>query len=413
MKKKNTNKGITLIALVITIIVLLILAGVSIAMLTGQSGILTQAQNAKNQTEYSTAEEKVELAVMGGRNNKGNLMADKVVEEIKNQGGTLENNSFPLLAKMDNYSFIISEDGKVSLYKALSEITGTESENTITLDSKQNQIVVPSGFKVVNPSATVQDGIIIEDVSHSATQGSQFVWIPVGKINKNDGSTAEIKIERYTVVMGEKHATEEPDTQLITSLSGGTYYWETLKDKSEYGVTNAKDIISFRNKAKSSQGYYIGRYEARVATERTSVSETTSQITEKQNDYVCNYMNQSRAATLCREMYSDSNFESDLTNSMAWDTAMTYLNTCSSNSSYSSMSTVNSSYSNKGTTTDVACNIYDMASNCVEFTTENCSAGNWTMRGGYVGDSSSASSRINAMRSISSNIESFRPILYL
>ena len=47
----KSNKGITLIALVITIIVLLILAGVSIAMLTGQNGILTQAQNAKNRTE--------------------------------------------------------------------------------------------------------------------------------------------------------------------------------------------------------------------------------------------------------------------------------------------------------------------------------------------------------------------------
>ena len=43
----NKQQGITLIALVITIIVLLILAGVSIAMLTGQNGILTQAQNAK------------------------------------------------------------------------------------------------------------------------------------------------------------------------------------------------------------------------------------------------------------------------------------------------------------------------------------------------------------------------------
>ena len=45
------RKGITLIALVITIIVLLILAGVSVAMLTGQNGILTQAQKAKTTTE--------------------------------------------------------------------------------------------------------------------------------------------------------------------------------------------------------------------------------------------------------------------------------------------------------------------------------------------------------------------------
>lgn len=57
-KVKNTG-GITLIALIITIIVLLILAGVSIAMLTGQNGILTQAQNAKQATEGAAAKEKV------------------------------------------------------------------------------------------------------------------------------------------------------------------------------------------------------------------------------------------------------------------------------------------------------------------------------------------------------------------
>ena len=55
------NKGITLIALVITIIVLLILAGVSIAMLTGENGILTQAQRAKNETENAQAVEENRL----------------------------------------------------------------------------------------------------------------------------------------------------------------------------------------------------------------------------------------------------------------------------------------------------------------------------------------------------------------
>ena len=59
----KNNKGITLIALVITIIVLLILAGVSIAMLTGSNGILTQATNADKTTTIATVREKVELAV--------------------------------------------------------------------------------------------------------------------------------------------------------------------------------------------------------------------------------------------------------------------------------------------------------------------------------------------------------------
>ena len=59
----TNNKGITLIALVITIIVLLILAGVSIAMLTGQNGILTQANTAKVNTSTAEAEEAIKLGV--------------------------------------------------------------------------------------------------------------------------------------------------------------------------------------------------------------------------------------------------------------------------------------------------------------------------------------------------------------
>ena len=59
---KQNNRGITLIALVITIIVVLILAGVSISMLTGQNGILTQAQNAKKATEEAAQEENSALS---------------------------------------------------------------------------------------------------------------------------------------------------------------------------------------------------------------------------------------------------------------------------------------------------------------------------------------------------------------
>ena len=59
----KNNKGITLIALVITIIVLLILAGVSIAMLTGENGILTQANNSKYSTARAEAVEKINLAL--------------------------------------------------------------------------------------------------------------------------------------------------------------------------------------------------------------------------------------------------------------------------------------------------------------------------------------------------------------
>ncbi len=57
MKKCNENNGITLIALVVTIIVLLVLAGISISMLTGQNGILNRAQEAKKNTEIAQEDE--------------------------------------------------------------------------------------------------------------------------------------------------------------------------------------------------------------------------------------------------------------------------------------------------------------------------------------------------------------------
>ena len=64
MKNFRKNQGITLIALAITVIVLLILAGVTIATLTGDNGILTRAQQAKNETEQAEKEEKEKLGDM-------------------------------------------------------------------------------------------------------------------------------------------------------------------------------------------------------------------------------------------------------------------------------------------------------------------------------------------------------------
>ena len=63
MKKERTNQGITLIALVITIIILLILAGISIAMLTGQNGLLTKALKAKKEHLISQYKEEINLII--------------------------------------------------------------------------------------------------------------------------------------------------------------------------------------------------------------------------------------------------------------------------------------------------------------------------------------------------------------
>ena len=62
--KKERNKGITMIVLVITILVLMILAGVSIVVLIGPNGIITRAKEAKRLTELVTAREKLDTEIL-------------------------------------------------------------------------------------------------------------------------------------------------------------------------------------------------------------------------------------------------------------------------------------------------------------------------------------------------------------
>ena len=86
MKKE---KGITLIALVVTIVVLLILAGTSISMLKGDNGIITQAQKAKSSTVVENEIEYIELAYNSATINKLNkaISSDELQEELKTSVG--------------------------------------------------------------------------------------------------------------------------------------------------------------------------------------------------------------------------------------------------------------------------------------------------------------------------------------
>ena len=87
--KKTNEKGITLVALIVTIIVLLILASISIAMLTGENGILNQAKKAKEETNQGEEIEKIKIAVMGSSidENGFNSVIDeeKLKKELTNQ----------------------------------------------------------------------------------------------------------------------------------------------------------------------------------------------------------------------------------------------------------------------------------------------------------------------------------------
>ena len=87
MQKKE--RGITLIALVITIVILIILAGVTIATLMGDNGLITKAQEAKKMQEVASIKEKIKIEILGKQvENNGNI-SDDSLREILEKHGTL------------------------------------------------------------------------------------------------------------------------------------------------------------------------------------------------------------------------------------------------------------------------------------------------------------------------------------
>ncbi len=137
MKRKNKreikkNNGITLIALVITIIILLILAGVTIATLAGDNGILTRATEANEKTKEAEVKEKVEL--MGQDYNIGKYTGQ--YEDIKKYfqkqaakgeiSRIVDNEDETYTIEKDGYEVIIDENGKVENVNKKEEIAVTE-----------------------------------------------------------------------------------------------------------------------------------------------------------------------------------------------------------------------------------------------------------------------------------------------
>ena len=181
-QKLKESKGITLIALVITIIVLLILAGVVIATLTGDNGILTKAQNAKTQNEKASIKEQIELAVVASRMND-NLDASidtTVLETELNEINGLkieskgQSDDLPWTVTAKGFKFQIKEDGTIEEVNGISLsatklkiITGeTETINatltegvtgTITWESSNDSLVTVNNGTVtaVGNSGTV------------------------------------------------------------------------------------------------------------------------------------------------------------------------------------------------------------------------------------------------------------------
>ena len=148
---KKEQKGITLMALVITIIVLLILAGITIGMLTGDNGIINNAGNAKEQTEIASEKEIIDQATIEamGRNKRGNLVEEEFQEAMdrNTKEGDTEvtdiGDEFEVYFKDSNRYYMVDKNGSILDYEVAAtdpypgDITKDENGNTLTGDTEE------------------------------------------------------------------------------------------------------------------------------------------------------------------------------------------------------------------------------------------------------------------------------------
>ena len=369
MKNKRILKerGITLIALVVTIVVLLILAGVSLNAIFSENGIIKRAKDAQNKMDQATQND------LDSINELNNWIDGKT--NGTTGGGTTGGDANP------------------STTPKISTLVGTVvDKNTKAEDAYGNKITIPKGFKVVAHgtvagSATytysgdnipaVQDGIVIEN----GTDGNQFVWVPVGTIKNKNNTTNTITLGRYSsftatngVYTPAQVASVENCTQEVTI---NTNYKELSVFRAGNSATDstaqnatARNLEEFISTTLANGGYYIARFEA---------SGTASKITSKYNQTVLGNITQPNAAKAAREMYGEIKennklvYASDLVNSYAWDTAIIFIQTYSIGEDASRYASQNksTSFANTGINNDKYCNIYDMSGNASEWTTES------------------------------------------
>ena len=395
-KQIKNEAAITLVALVVTIIVLILLAGVSISLVIGNNGIMQKA--AKGREDYTGAaiNEQQDL----------NKIEDYIEDNTSNK------------SEVEKYR----KSGKYF-----------ESPTTIK-DENENEIKVPQGFKIAQDSGVnVTEGIVIEDNDIKEgignNRGNQYVWVPVGNgIKKSDGTTVDITLGRYTFA-SDGTPTLKQDAANYTQEVIISLYWKELAI-SRAGVassgldglnTTALNLKGFVDSVKANGGYYIARYEASYGTDgkaNSKVSNTYGYSTPNKEGELWNSITQINAATASRNLYVEVN--SDLINSYAWDTAIVYIQNFSGDIDYSKPTSLNTNLANTGANNDEKCKINDMASNTAEWTTEYCTYTSnsdsypCTLRGGtYINSNLYTVSRNYNVDTNGYNYISFRCVLYM
>ena len=377
----NKERGITLVALVITIVILIILATVAINATFGENGLIKRAEDAKEMTEEALKNEEQAIAnvveymneILGGAGGSGT--DDPEVPEKSEVEEAIENST---------------EYGTTTPIK----------------DEYENTVYVPGGFKLAEDSGTaVEEGIVIED----STNGNQFVWIPVGTYTVSNELS---KTGTLTNNLTRRTFTSSGATEITVSNGDGvieSYY---------YGEGDSRSIASgtigaFKTNTTTKGGFYIGRYEQGANNVCKAGVEPYVNVTRD------------TANTQAKAMYNENSYvTSELISSYAWDTALNYI--CQTNSAgYLLATTTSSIYGNintKNPTTtgeyeaDKYSKICDFLGNRREWTTEysNASGNPYVGRGSiYYNNTNCAAGRLYTSTSGSNDRLGFRIQLYV
>ena len=387
--KKNRQKGITLIALVVTIVVLIILATVSILAVFGDNGIIARAQTAKDTHEKGKADE----------TNTLDDYASYIGNYLDGKGG----NDTPTNPTAGT---TVAKPG-----------TWTSSNVTPIADGNGGTVPLPNGFHYVG--GDISTGLVISDkqgdtMSASGTSmGNQFVWIPVS-------SEADLTRTDFDITTG------QPETGLDTDYTE-PYASGYSTEASEYNTMRAQ-VLKYG-------GFYIGRYEAGVnsTTLRTKVTTTQTVVCKKgvspynyvpwgkaMNDVNTAFapsdnnpdnVNTNGAVYLAKNFASQHNYTSvtsTLIYGCQWDAMCRYIGDSQRVTDVKDDVELTGSVS-----TDVSKNIYDLAGNCREWTMEADDTNYRVLRGGRYFNASPVCGRSVTFPTDDYDDDSFRPTLYI
>ena len=293
MKKEQ---GITLIALVITIIVLLILAGVSIAMVTGENGILKQAGNANTNTSIAQEKEQIVLAYNGA-----------VLKKTEEGGGAVTAADIKDQFDLNGVTNVTAQDGE----NGAITITFTDSQRSYTIDA--NGTITEAGTGGVTPTpptTAATDGswsdeegvntpVIKEDMELVKWDGSQFVPDDTNSSYSYDGTTNEWANAKVTIEGVESYFVWIPryeykityytDENKITTSETPTKYGtidvkfipitETEENKADDGYTIHPAFTSKKDNGGWSEelpGIWVGKYESSLVNKSDSSNIVTN-----------------------------------------------------------------------------------------------------------------------------------------